>query len=81
MSFGREGIGVQGNEGVFGALLLETVVESDEARQVFGVGDECRPHCFISSDTSFTEQLGSCMLAFPRLGDSRCFNHFCKRLC
>ena len=43
MPFRGEGIGVQGYEGILGSLLLEAVVECDEAGEVFCVGDECRP--------------------------------------
>jgi hypothetical protein len=39
VAFFREGVGVEGYEGVFGAVLLERVVEGEEAGEVGGVGD------------------------------------------
>jgi hypothetical protein len=41
---GREGVGVEGDERVFGAVLLERVVEGKEAGEVGGVGYESRPY-------------------------------------
>jgi hypothetical protein len=41
---GREGVGVQGNEGVFAAVFLEGVVECEEAGEVGCVGDEGCPY-------------------------------------
>lgn len=46
MPFGWEGIGVECDEGVFGAGFLEGVVEGEETGEVFGVSDECCPDCF-----------------------------------
>jgi hypothetical protein len=37
--FRREGIGVQGYEGVLGTVLLEAVVQREEAIKIFCVGD------------------------------------------
>jgi hypothetical protein len=39
VAFGREGVGVQRYEGVFAAVLLERVVEREEAGEVGRVGD------------------------------------------
>jgi hypothetical protein len=47
--FGWEGIGVKRYEGVFGALLLETVIECYETREVFCVGDKGRPDYYSQS--------------------------------
>ena len=41
--FGK-GVGVERNEGVFATLLLERMIESEEAREVVGVGDEGCPY-------------------------------------
>lgn len=43
MPFGREGISVECDEGVFGARFLEGVVECEEAGEVFGIGNEGCP--------------------------------------
>ena len=43
MTFFGEGLGVESDEGVLGAGALERVVEREEAREVFGVGDERCP--------------------------------------
>ena len=45
MAFRGEGIGAEHHEGVFGAVFLEAVVQREEAREVFCVGDEGRPDC------------------------------------
>jgi hypothetical protein len=39
VTFGGEGIGVEGYEGVFGAVLLEGIVKGEQAGEVGGVGD------------------------------------------
>jgi hypothetical protein len=39
VAFGREGVGVQRDEGVFCAVFLERVVEGEEAGEVGRVGD------------------------------------------
>jgi hypothetical protein len=38
-----EGIGVESNEGIFGVLFFEGVVEGEEAGEVGGIGYEGRP--------------------------------------
>lgn len=43
--FGRKCVGVERNEGVFAAVLLQAVVESKEASQIGRVGDQGGPHC------------------------------------
>lgn len=47
MAFGGKGVGVEGYEGVFGLLLLETVVEREEAGKVCGVCNEGCPDYFL----------------------------------
>tara|TARA_R110002003_G_scaffold138_10_gene12722 strand:+ start:2313 stop:2495 length:183 start_codon:yes stop_codon:yes gene_type:complete len=39
VAFGREGVGVERDEGVFCAVFLERVVEGEEAGEVGRVGD------------------------------------------
>jgi hypothetical protein len=39
VAFRGKGVGVEGYERVFGAVLLERVVEGEEAGEVGGVGD------------------------------------------
>lgn len=46
MAFLGEGVGVECHEGVFGVVFLEAVVQSEEAWEVFYVGDEGRPDCY-----------------------------------
>lgn len=41
---GGEGVGVERDEGVFGAVLFERVVEREEAGEVVGVGYEGGPY-------------------------------------
>lgn len=43
MSFRREGIGIESHQGVFRLVLLQTIVQSEEARKVLGVGNKCGP--------------------------------------
>jgi hypothetical protein len=62
--FSREGIDVKRYEGVFGALLLETVVECYETREVFCVGDKGRPD-YDSQSVVFCLQTASWMHTFP----------------
>jgi hypothetical protein len=45
VAFGGEGVGVERDEGVFAAVLLERVVEREEAGEVGRVGDEGGPYC------------------------------------
>jgi hypothetical protein len=45
VALGGEGVGVECYEGVFRAVLLEAVVQREEAREVLGIGDEGRPDC------------------------------------
>lgn len=60
MAFGREGIGVEGYEGVFGVVLFEGIVEGQEAGKVFGVGDEgCPDWVFVSIFSFFLGGKGS----------------------
>lgn len=42
-AFGREGVCVEGDEGVFGVCGAEGVVEGEEAGEVVEVGDEGCP--------------------------------------
>ena len=42
--FFREGIGIEGDEGVLGTCLFEGVVKGEQAREVGGVGDKGSPH-------------------------------------
>jgi len=49
MAFGGKGVGVEGNEGVFGAVLLEAVVEGEQAGEVGRVSNEGCPHCVLVS--------------------------------
>jgi hypothetical protein len=39
VAFGGKGVGVEGDEGVFGVVLFEGVVEGEEAGEVGGVCD------------------------------------------
>ena len=39
VAFGGKGVGVECNEGVFGVVLFEGEVESEEAGEVIGIGD------------------------------------------
>ena len=45
VAFGREGVSVEGDERVFRAMLLEAVVEGEEAGEVGCVRNEGRPYC------------------------------------
>lgn len=44
MTFWRECVGVEGNERVFGAMLLERIVKSEQAREVSCVCDKSCPY-------------------------------------
>jgi hypothetical protein len=59
MAFSREGVGVEGDERVFGAVLLERVVEGEQAGEVGGVGYKGRPYCgeSESSDVEWDESV------------------------
>jgi hypothetical protein len=46
-SLGREGVGVEGYEGIFRAVGFEGVVEGEEPGEVRGVRYESCPDCFI----------------------------------
>jgi hypothetical protein len=43
MSFRWEGIGVESDEGIFGVVFFQGVVEGEEAGEVGGIGYEGRP--------------------------------------
>lgn len=55
MSFFGEGIGVEGNQGILGSMLLERIVESEQTGEVLGVGDESCPYLCVSVSASETE--------------------------
>ena len=44
VAFGRESISIEGDQGVFGPMLLERVVESEKTREVLRVCDKCSPY-------------------------------------
>lgn len=45
VAFGGEGVGVEGDKRVFGAVFLQAMVEGEEAGKVCRVCDERRPYC------------------------------------
>lgn len=50
VAFSGEGVGVEGDERVFGAVLFERVVEGEEAGEVGCVGYEGGPYCWLVLD-------------------------------
>lgn len=48
VAISREGVSIQCDKGVFRVVLLERIVEGEEAGEVFGVGDECCPDLYMS---------------------------------
>ena len=48
VSFFGKGVGVEGNQGIFGSMLLERIVEGEQTGEIFGVGDESCPYLYMS---------------------------------
>lgn len=67
VAFGGEGIRVEGDERVLGAVLLQAVVEGEQARQVRRVGDEGRPDWNCGYLNSFQSSASGAYCTFVRL--------------
>lgn len=49
VAFGWEGVSVERDEGVFCAVLLEGVVEGEQAGEIGGIGYQRCPDCEVSA--------------------------------
>lgn len=65
MPFLRERVCVERDKRVLGALLLQAVVEREEAAEVGGIGDQSSPDYIISRYAIFVERCAYLFLSLP----------------
>lgn len=62
----RESIGVESDEGVFGIVFFQGVIEGEEAGEVGGVGYKRRPDCAFGRQLNMIfDKASQTILAYP----------------